>query len=128
MGLQAQVLALPLELSLGLWIRGLSTVPEEIGSPHQGQVSGVHIGHVAEGGQVSQVLDQVFQRSAVVSYEERKKCQVTDARPLGQQGSDSALASELSHAQGRHCLQWHNRPYRTEGLQHQHLHGMAVNT
>lgn len=53
-----------------------STVPEEIGSPHQGQVSGVHVGHVAEGGQVSQVLDQVFQRSAVVSHEERENCQV----------------------------------------------------
>lgn len=77
------MLALPLELSTVLWMRGLSTVPEEIGSPHQGQVSGVHVGHVAEGGQVSQVLDQVFQRSAVVLYEERKKFQVIDAHPLG---------------------------------------------
>ena len=128
MGLQAQVLALLLELSMVLWMRGLSTVPEEIGSPHQGQVSGVHVGHVAKGGQVSQVLDQVFQRSAVVSHEERKMCQVTDVCPPGQQGSDPALASELSPPQGRQCLQWHNRPHRTEDLQHQHLHGMAVNT
>lgn len=36
----------------------------------------MHVGHVAEGGQVSQVLDQVFQRSAVVSHEERENCQV----------------------------------------------------
>lgn len=129
MGLQARVLALPLELRMMLWMRGLSTVPEEIGGPHQGQVSGVHVGHVAEGGQVSQVLDQVFQRSVVVSYEERKKCQVTDAHPLRQHSSDPALTSQLSPVQGRQCLQWHNRPHRMGGLQHQHqhLHGMAVN-
>lgn len=47
------MLPLPLELSMVLWIREISTVPEEIWSPHQGQVSGVHVGHVAEGGQVS---------------------------------------------------------------------------
>ena len=128
MGLQGQVLAFPLELSMVLWMSGLSTVPEEIGSPHQGQVSGVHVGHVAEGGQVSQVLDQVFQRSAGVSHGERKMCQATDACPLGWQGSDPALASDLSPPQGRQCLQRHNRPHRTEDLQHQHLQGMAVNT
>lgn len=84
MGLQAQVLGLPLEPGMMLWMRELSTIPEEIGSPHQGQVSGVHVGHVAEGGQMSQVLDQVFQCSAVISHEERKMCQLTDACPLGQ--------------------------------------------
>lgn len=82
-------------------MRGLSTVPEQIGSPHQGQISGVHVGHVAEGGQVSQVLDQVFQRSAVVSHEERKMRQVTGACPAGQQGSDPALPSGLSPPQER---------------------------
>jgi len=77
---------------------------------------------------VSQVLDQVFQRPAVVSHEERKMCQVIDACPLRQQVSDPALASDLSHPQGQQCLPWHNKPHRTEGLQHQHLHDTAVNT
>lgn len=98
MGLQAQMLALPSELSMVLWMRGISTVPEEIWSPHQGQVSGVHVGHVAEGGQVSQVLDQVFQRSAVVSHKERKMCHVTSACLLGQQGSEPALSSPQASA------------------------------
>lgn len=86
------MLPLPLELSMVLWIRGTSTVPEEIWSPHQGQVSGVHVGHVAEGGQVSQVLDQVFQRPAVVSHKERKMCHITRACLLGQWGSEPALS------------------------------------
>lgn len=37
--------------------------PEQVGSPDQGQVACVHVGLVAEGGQVSQVLHQVLQSS-----------------------------------------------------------------
>lgn len=114
-GHQAQMLPLPLELCMVLWIRGISTVPEEIWSPHQGQVSGVHVGHVAEGGQVSQVLDQVFQCSAVISHNERKMCHINSACLLGQQGSEPAQSPPSNVCNGT-----------TEPMGH--LHGMAVNT
>lgn len=41
-------------------------LPEEVWRPHQGQVPGVHVGLAAEGGDVSQVSDQVFQGPVMV--------------------------------------------------------------
>lgn len=36
-------------------------LPEQVGCPHQGQVPGMHVGLAAEGGDVGQVSNQVFQ-------------------------------------------------------------------
>lgn len=48
--------------------------PEQVRSPDQGQVTCVHVGLVAEGGQMSQVLGQVLQSSNI---RERERCQRT---------------------------------------------------
>lgn len=69
---------------------------------------------------MGQVLDQVFQRSAVVSHKE--KC-VTLPVPACWDSKAQSQPCPLPE-----CLQWHNRAHGAEVTQHQHLHGMAVNT
>lgn len=43
-------------------------LPEEVRGPHQGQVPGVHVGLAAEGGDVSQMSDQVFQGPVTIHF------------------------------------------------------------
>lgn len=45
-----------------------AALPEQVGRPHQGQVPGVHVGLAAEGGDVGQVSDQVFQGPVKVRF------------------------------------------------------------
>ena len=37
--------------------------PQQVGRPHDGQVAGVHAGHVMQGGHDAEVVDYVLQRS-----------------------------------------------------------------
>lgn len=43
-------------------------LPEQVWCPHQGEVPGVHVGLTAEGGNVSQVSNQVFQGPVTVHF------------------------------------------------------------
>ena len=43
-------------------------LPEEVWCPHEGQVPGMHVGLAAEGGDVGQVSNQVFQGPVMVHF------------------------------------------------------------
>lgn len=43
-------------------------LPEEVWRPHEGQVPGMHVGLAAEGGDVGQVSNQVFQGPVMVHF------------------------------------------------------------
>ena len=57
--------------SLGQWGEG-RWLPEEVWCPHQGQVPGMHVGLAAEGCNVGQVSNQVFQGPMTVQWKKEK--------------------------------------------------------
>lgn len=67
-------------------------LPEEVWRPHQGQVPGVHVGLAAEGGDVGQVSNQVFQGPVMVHFIYFYK--VRNSRACVKPGGNSKLGFE----------------------------------